>query len=527
MTMNYMKLSYILLLAIAVASSCSSDNEILSTKSEYVNAVRVTVEDFLSESPSTRTAYTVDGNGFQFQWADGDALGIYPVGGDQVKFPISTGDGAKTAFFDGGAWKLRSEYQYAAYYPFSVDNYKKAMTEIPVKYTTQTQNGNASTAHLSARDYLACAATSPNESGGVDLTMKHLGAFVRFQLTMPKADTFSAVELATNTNGFVLGGKVDLSADVPTITPMGTTDRYTISLTNISTTEKNQMITVYAMFAPTDLSGRDIKVTVHGTGQTTYVQTVQGKNFSAGLAYNIEVKNFPNGTNESGEEVSWEEPVTTGIENGHEWVDLGLPSGLKWATMNVGATSPEDYGDYFAWGETTGYGWDLSDGHLFDYASYKWSSNGSDTGLTKYTIPDNRKEGIWYNGNTFIGDNKTTLDPEDDAAHVNWGGSWRMPTRAEQDELRNESNCTWTWITWDGVDGFKIISKNNGNSIFIPAASCRAYGYHGESGYGHYMSSSLAGNSNSNICINFNSGILNDVLFYFRLFGQSVRAVCP
>lgn len=507
--MNYMKLSYILLLAIAVVSSCSSDNEILSTKSEYVNAVRVTVEDFLSESPSTRTAYTVDGNGFHFQWADGDALGIYPVGGDQVKFPISTGDGAKNAFFDGGAWKLRSEYQYAAYYPFSVDNYKKAMTEIPVKYTTQTQNGNASTAHLSARDYLACAATSPNESGGVDLTMKHLGAFVRFQLTMPKADTFSAIELVTNTNGFVLGGKVDLSADVPTITPMGTTDRYTISLTNISTTEKNQMITVYAMFAPTDLSGRDIKVTVHGTGQTTYVQTVQGKNFSAGLAYNIEVKNFPNGTNENGDEVSWEEGPTSGMEKGHEWVDLGLPSGTKWATCNIGASSPEEYGDFFSWGEMK----TQKKKDIWEWSTYKWST-GAGGVLTKYNTEDNL----------------TQLEPDDDAATVLWGNNWRMPTEYEFDEIC--MFCTWTWTNQNGIYGYEVKSKRNQMSIFLPAAG-ECWGTKcadGKSKRGCYWSSTLSSStlSSSQFAHNlsFNSSSINNSSTGYRCFGLSVRPVC-
>lgn len=519
-------LFFIPLLTLAVMS-CSNDNELNSTKSEYVNSVRVTVEDFQPEPSSTRTAYTVDGSGFHFQWTDGDALGIYPVGGDQVKFPISNGDGSASASFDGGAWKLRSEYQYAAYYPFSVDNYKIDQKALPVSFTGQTQNGDNSTAHLGAYDYLACAATAPDGSGGVDLTMKHLGAFLRLQLTMPKADTYSSVVLESDGAKFVTAGTFDLTAATPAITPTATSSTYTINLTNVATTEKNHVVTVYAIVAPANLSASTIKVTVHGAGQTTYVQTVPGKNFAARSAYNIAVDNFPSGTNASGEDVSWEEPVTTGIENGYEWVDLGLPSGLKWATMNVGATTPEGYGDYFAWGETTGYGWDTSDGRLFNWGSYKWSSNGSDTGMTKYTIPDTRTEGIWYSGNAFIGDNKTTLDPEDDAAHVNWGGSWRMPTRAELDELRNESNCIWIWTTQDGVDGFKVTSKNNGNSIFLPAARSRNYGYHGDSGYGFYMSSSLAGNSTAHICLKFHSGVLDEGLFNFRLFGQSVRAVCP
>lgn len=302
-------LSYILLLVLAVMSSCSNDNDINSTKSEFVNSVRVTVEDFQPET-ATRTAYTVDGSGFHFQWTDGDALGIYPVGGDQVKFPISNGDGSASATFDGGAWKLRSEYQYAAYYPFSADNYTVSESALPASFTGQTQNGNGSTAHLGAYDYLACAATAPDANGGVDLTMKHLGAFLRLQLTMPKADTYSSVVLESDGAQFVTAGTFDLAAATPAITPTATSSTYTINLMNVATTEKNQVVTVYAIVAPANLSTSNIKVTVHGTGQTTYVQTVTGKNFAARSAYNIAVDNFPSGTNASGEDVGWDESET-------------------------------------------------------------------------------------------------------------------------------------------------------------------------------------------------------------------------
>ncbi len=155
--------------------------------------------------------------------------------------------------------------------------------------------------------------------------------------------------------------------------------------------------------------------------------------------------------------------------NGHEYVDLGLS--VKWATCNVGATSPEELGGYYAWGET-----DEKDEYL--WSTYKWC-NGSYDSQTKYCTNS-------YHGTV---DNKTVLDPEDDVAHVKWGGSWRMPTKAEQDELRN--NCTWTWTTQNGVNGYKVTGPN-GNSIFLPAAGLR-YGtdlyYSGSVGF--FWSSSL------------------------------------
>lgn len=154
-----------------------------------------------------------------------------------------------------------------------------------------------------------------------------------------------------------------------------------------------------------------------------------------------------------------------------EAVDLGLPSGLKWATCNVGASSPEEYGDYFAWGETepkTNYIW----------STYRWC-NCTYTTITKYCV------------SSIYGtvDSKTTLDPEDDVAHVKWGGAWRMPTDAEQDELRKI--CSWSWTTQNGVKGYTVTGLN-GNSIFLPAAG---YRYDDNldraGGAGYYWSSSL------------------------------------
>ena len=145
--------------------------------------------------------------------------------------------------------------------------------------------------------------------------------------------------------------------------------------------------------------------------------------------------------------------ATTGTINGHDWVDLGLPSGLKWATCNVGAATPEDYGNYYAWGETT----------------TKSSYTEENSVTYRQQISD-------FSGNATY-----------DAARANWGGTWRMPTRAEMHELYN--NCTWTWTTQNGVSGMRVTGPN-GNSIFLPAAG-HCYGssryYVGE--YGYYWSS--------------------------------------
>lgn len=139
-------------------------------------------------------------------------------------------------------------------------------------------------------------------------------------------------------------------------------------------------------------------------------------------------------------------------------VDLGLPSGTLWATCNVGASSPEESGDAFAWGETEPvreYDWNNP------WSNYKWC-NGSSDMLTKYCT----------NSTYGTVDNLTELEPEDDAAWANWGPMWRMPSEAQFDEL--EENCTWKWSTKNGVEG-RLITGPNGNSIFLPATEENAY----------------------------------------------------
>ena len=193
------------------------------------------------------------------------------------------------------------------------------------------------------------------------------------------------------------------------------------------------------------------------------------------------------------------------INSGHEYVDLGLS--VKWATCNVGASKPEEYGDYFAWGETT-------TKSTYNWRTYKWC-NGTEYTQTKYC------------NDSFYGrvDNKTVLDKADDAAAVNWGGNWRMPTYEEISELRTK--CTWTWTSQNGVKGYKVTSKSNGNSIFLPAAGCRDdISLRSAGSKGLYWSSLLHTEYPTNAYeLYFGSDHLG-LSSYTRYDGYSVRPVC-
>ena len=199
-----------------------------------------------------------------------------------------------------------------------------------------------------------------------------------------------------------------------------------------------------------------------------------------------------------------------------EMVDLGLPSGVKWASFNLGASKPEGYGEYFAWGETE----PNSD---YSWSTYKWCMGRSST-LTKYCI--------WYydgyyDGYNYYTDNNTELDSQDDAASANLGGSWRMPTLDECKELLD--NCSKTWTTRNGIYG-RLVTGPNGNSIFLPAAGTR-YGTKIDRSSGNYWSSSLNSSLNIGISSNYAGSICfsPDYIFWGEIDrenGRSVRPVC-
>lgn len=191
------------------------------------------------------------------------------------------------------------------------------------------------------------------------------------------------------------------------------------------------------------------------------------------------------------------------VEKPHEYVDLGLPSGTLWATTNVGAESPEDYGDYFAWGE-------VEPRSTYNLSTYFDSVDGTFSNFKKY----------------YINGGKTELDPEDDAAYMNWGEGWRMPSLEQLQELYNSNYTTTQWTTQNGKNGRLITSKQNGSSLFLPAA-----GYYDDSSLyrdgseGDYWSRSLSTSYSINASyLEFRSGSI-DWYSNHRYYGFSVRPV--
>ena len=180
--------------------------------------------------------------------------------------------------------------------------------------------------------------------------------------------------------------------------------------------------------------------------------------------------------------------------------------------MNIGASKPEDNGDYFAWGETTGYTLDTSDGHSFSLGTYKWYSTSSS--LTKYCTKAD-------NGDV---DNLTELELSGDAAYVNWGKNWRMPTIDQLTELKGK--CTWTWVTQNGMVGYRL-NGPNGKSLFLPAAGDRyRTSLENAGSCGLYWSRSLTTSLPLNArLLDFNSTGDVNLGHGSRYYGLSVRPV--
>ncbi len=238
--------------------------------------------------------------------------------------------------------------------------------------------------------------------------------------------------------------------------PLGETRTRELTIINYSKESRTVTVTTDAPYALEQDGGSALSIDVVVPGDTTLTLKVM---FTATTPGEINSHvTFQNPAFVGGQSVV---PVRAGAYNNDipQYVDLGLPSGTLWATCNVGASCPEDYGDYFAWGET-------EPKEVYTWETYKWC-DGSENTINKYCPADD----------------KTELDPEDDAAYANWGSAWRMPSVEQIDELAEY--CTWQGIIRNGVNG-QLVTGPNGNTIFLPSTGYRTdswCNFEGQVGY--------------------------------------------
>ena len=434
------------LMPLLLLASCSSElMDVAETKSnDNVEKVILRSKPFEYDD-DTRTSLMATDKGISFAWASYDALGVFPISpetNNQAEQKLNVLDGADAHFatFDGADWALNRKNTYAAYCPYN-GKLPASTPHTAVPIDMKGQDGTLETIgkkydYMYAPSSFVETTLSDGTPFEVVFDFKHAISIVQLKLTMPVAATWKNIKLSNTTGKKVWTTNATMNVADGTITSTATSASINLALDNVVTTEDNKTLTLYVAALPTVIE--TLKLTATSSGDSKYVATLEGKRLQAGKAYRWTATLKP-------------AFAYDGMENGHEWIDLGLPSGLKWAVMNVGATSPEGYGNYYAWGET-----EPQSSNRYYWDTYKWY-NGSDN--YAYDV---------YQGTSYTkygsSDGKTTLEAEDDAASVNWGGAWRMPTKEECQELVDNCYCVWTSnYSSTGVAGY-IVYKAKSSS---------------------------------------------------------------
>ena len=397
---NFKHLCTLLLTALAFVA-CSSDNDDIATPEpvQPANGDITFTAVFGVKNPVTR-ALSDPGNGtLTASWQQGEEIAIV-FGGNKYTATVTEVDSDGSAIVSATLPSGTPNNQAATFiYPASAADGSGLLSDL-----LATQDGTLATLSstldvASADGTLVVDGTTAQPNGTVTLVNQF--AICKFQF---KDENDHAID---------------------DITKLIITDLATTEVINVTTTSASSV--VYVAMLP---SNNSTKFELWDSSDNYYGKT-SSAHLEAGMFYHP----------------TFQINLLGGCTDGYEWVNPGLPSGTKWAKYNIGASSPEGYGNYYAWGETE----TKSD---YSWGTYKFCENGVYSNMTK------------YNSN----DNLTELEAEDDAATANWGSSWQMPSKAQYEELCNNSYTTGEWTTQNGVNGYRFTSKSNGISIFLPAA---------------------------------------------------------
>ena len=468
MNQKYILHSVAVLAVAALATACSSE-EILTDKTSGTKET-VTITAY---QPSTRVGFDKGGNGY---WQEGDKIGVWSTGESKFStFTIVSEDvGKASATFSGTVTGGIGQY---AVYPYNENHNLSENTltyYLPSEYTYTSVD---QTFFPDGKDGQSFCMPMYGTIDNNTVLFKHLGGVICLKIDKMPAE--SGLVTVTEANNKLCGTfTANLSDETPEIkTTEGSIEEKTVTFYFSNATANG----IGVFYLPVATGTYDLTIEVgEGIGMKRSLTTVT-----------VDM------TRAKAKVVNITADYSCTIDN-HKFVDLGLPSGLLWAETNIGAATAADDGNYYAWGETTTkdtYGW----------SNYKHGTSSDN--LTKYTTED-------------YGNNWGCLELSDDAANVNWMDyNWhcRMPRTYELEELMNTENCTWTWTacansSGEFVNGYRVESVKNGNSIFLPASGYRtssSLDYHGM--FGCYWSSILYtgtvdGAYDNACCLHFESG---------------------
>ena len=286
----------LLLCALVALAACSEDalapqSEVISiAEGGSIDLISMVVPDIEIDDATTRSKLIDDGTELKFVWQENDAIGVVPLSGSPLHFPINAENAGKnTALFDGGDWALKANGKYAAFFPYNKEIAEKDIRTIPIDYTGQTQ-GN-----WMKYDFLATGAVQPKD-GAVTFTMKRLSAILKIQVKFPSSSIthYRYATLVAEEPLFGVKGTLDLSGSEPVYTPEGLTKfiNTDIGMDQAASSTGPIVFSLYFMIPPTNLTGKQLKLLFNSDSGTAKEVFITGKNYEAGKAYSINVENL-------------------------------------------------------------------------------------------------------------------------------------------------------------------------------------------------------------------------------------------
>ena len=442
----------IILLSLASALVLMSCQDTLSEQLTWDNGVMAALPGY-EEMAGTRVNFAT-GLG-SFFWSNGDCIGVCrssSTSNGTAAFTLLKG-GESVGNFINDSFSLLTNADYYAFYPFMAGT---TATAFPVNLVTQEQTANNDLSHIGKFNYMSTKFTTDG-NGKASFTFSNIGAVIQLHFTAEEEDEYKSLAITSSGAPFTIQATYNMVDG--TYTPKSTNGTFRVSFGEQGMhVLKDEDVTVSAVILPDDLSQSTLTFSIRNAAGVVKEMSFAGYAFSKGKLYHFyEVNSKGN-------------PPYGGCPDNHHphMIDLGMPSGTLWSCMDLGSNVPAECGLGFTWGQAA-----LAEKNYassWEYYDFMTEGYRDRNGISKYQIPDKNYDGVWYDAEqNFIGDNLTTLEMADDAARQNWGGPWRIPTKAEFNELTNYATCVWD-KNYNGI-------PNNSGYVFYKKKANREYTY--------------------------------------------------